>query len=184
MIHHNNANHSWYALQVKPKFERVVGTILEGKSLETFYPTYKKRRIWSDRIKETEAPLFPGYIFCRFNVHDRLPVLTTPGVMRVVGVGRIPAEIAEAEISAVKRIVLSGIPAMPWPFPRVGQPVVIQKGPLEGTEGVLVAVRNRYRLVVSIGLLQRSVSAEVDAEWVCVTQSPFRRPQAVPCSSM
>src|ERR1700744_5445640 len=115
MIHQNNSNLSWYALQVKPKFERVVGTVLEGKNLETFYPTYKRRKIWSDRVKETEAPLFPGYIFCRFNVHDPLPVLTTPGVARVVGVGRVPAEIAEAELSAVKRIVHSGIPAMPWP---------------------------------------------------------------------
>lgn len=184
MIHQNNSNLSWYALQVKPKFERVVGTVLEGKNLETFYPTYKRRKIWSDRVKETEAPLFPGYIFCKFNVHDRLPVLTTPGVSRVVGVGRVPAEIAEAELSAVKRIVHSGIPAMPWPFPRVGQRIVMQKGPLEGTEGVLVAVRNRYRIVVSISLLQRSVSAEVDAEWVSATQSAFRRPQVLTCNSI
>jgi transcription antitermination factor NusG len=180
MTHHKDSNHSWYALQVKPKFERVVGTLLQGKNIENYLPTYRKRRTWSDRVKEIEAPLFPGYVFSRFDVNDRLPVLMTSGVLRIVGIGRIPAEIAEEEIGAVRRIVQSGISAMPWPFPRVGQRIVVAKGPLEGTEGVLVAVRNRYRIVVSISLLQRSISAEVDAEWVSAVQSPFRRAQAPP----
>jgi transcription antitermination factor NusG len=176
MAYHNGSNQSWYALQVKPKFERVVETVLQGKNLEIYLPTYTKRRTWSDRIKEIDSPLFPGYVFCRFNVNDRLPVLTTSGVVRVVGIGRVPAEIGEEEIGSVKRLVESGVPAMPWPYPRVGQRVIIRKGPLEGTEGVLVAVRNRYRIVVSISLLQRSISAEVDAEWVCATQAPLRQP--------
>lgn len=183
MTHLNASNQSWYALQVKAKFERVVATVLQGKNLEIYLPTYTKRRTWSDRVKEVESPLFPGYVFCRFNVNDRLPVLTTSGVVRVVGIGRTPAEIAEEEIGAVRRIVGSGLPAMPWPFPRVGQRVVIRRGPLEGTEGMLVAVRNRYRLVVSISLLQRSISAEVDAEWVSATQAAFRQPQALPLSA-
>ena len=122
----------WYALHVKTKFERVAATILQGKNLQVYLPTYRKRQTWSDRIKHVECPLFPGYVFCRFDVNHRLPVLTTTGVLSVVGAGRAPAPIADEEMTAVRMIVESGVAAMPWPFLRVGQRVIIRKGPLWG----------------------------------------------------
>jgi transcription antitermination factor NusG len=166
---------SWYAVHVKTNFEKVAATILEGKNLEVYLPAYQKPRRWSDRIKDVECPLFPGYVFCRFDVNNRLPVLTTTGVLSIVGAGRVPASISDEELSAVRMIVESGLAAMPWPFLRIGQRVVIRKGPLSGMEGILLAQRNKYRIVVSISLLQRSIAAEIDADLVCPTQPRFAR---------
>src|SRR5579883_1648749 len=164
---------SWYALHVKANFERVAATILEGKNLEVYLPTYRRRKRWSDRTKEIECPLFPGYVFCRFDVNSRLPILTTSGVISIVGNGRAPAAIAEEEISAIQKVTKSGLAAMPWPFLRVGQHVVVRKGPLEGMEGILLSLPNRYRIVISITLLQRSIATEIDADMVSPTQARF-----------
>src|SRR5690348_14924711 len=108
--------HPWYAVRVRSKFEVLASAGLSGKGYEPFLPLYKTRRRWSDRIKEMELPLFPGYVFCRFDAGTRLPVLTTPGVMSVVGYGREPVIIDDAEIEAVRAIIASGLPAIPWPY--------------------------------------------------------------------
>ena len=108
------------------------------------------------------ASLFPGYIFCRFDPNDRLPILTAPGVVDVVGFGKIPEHVPEAEIERVRRMVESGLLVTPYPYVQVGQAVLIERGPLSGVEGILVDVKGKVRLVVSVNLLQRSVSAEVD----------------------
>src|ERR1043166_3509825 len=136
----------WYALHIKSNFEKVTGTILKAKGLETYFPSFRSRRRWSDRVKEIDLPLFPGYLFCRFNPNDRLPILTTPGVLSVVGVARTPAPISEDEIRSVQRIVDSGLAAQPWPFLHAGERVRIERGCLAGTEGILLECKNRYRI--------------------------------------
>ncbi|HWE53633.1 MAG TPA: UpxY family transcription antiterminator [Bryobacteraceae bacterium] len=166
---------SWYAVHVKTNFEKVAATILEGKGLEIYLPSYRKPKRWSDRVKAVDCPLFPGYVFCRFDVNNRLPILTTTGVMSIVGAGRVPATISDDELRSVRLIVESGLAATPWPFLRVGQQIVIRKGPLSGMEGILLAQKNKYRIVISISLLQRSIAAEIDADLVCPTQPRFVR---------
>lgn len=165
----------WFGLHIKSNFEKVTATILEAKGLEVYLPSFRWRRRWSDRVKEIDQPLFPGYVFCRFDPNNRLPILTTPGVLSIVGVARTPAPIAEDEVSAVKRIVEAGLVARPWPFLQVGQRVVIERGALAGTEGILLDFKNRYRIVVSISLLQRSIAAEIDVEMVRAVHSPPAR---------
>jgi transcriptional antiterminator NusG len=110
--------------------------------------------------------LFPGYVFCRLNPLDRLPVLTAPGVVDLVGFGKIPAPVPDQEIETVRRMVQSGLFVMPWPFLELGHRVLIERGPLAGVEGNLEEVKGKCRLVVSVQLLQRSVSAEVDRDWI------------------
>lgn len=139
--------------------------------MEVYYPAFRSRRRWSDRIKEIEQPLFPGYVFCRFNPCNRLPILTTPGVLSIVGVAKAPAPIPDSEIYAVQRLVESGLAARPWPFIQVGERVAIERGPLSGAEGILLKYKNRYRIVVSVSLLQRSISAEIDIEMVRAVRS-------------
>ena len=148
---------------------------LRDRGYEQFAPSFKAERQWSDRKKEVDQYLFPGYIFCRFDPQDRLPVLTVPGVVDLVGFGRIPEPIPDAEIERVRRMVESGLLVSPFPFLEVGQPVFIERGPLVGLEGILVETKGRYRLVVSINLLQRSVSAEVDRQSVRPVRKPARR---------
>jgi transcription antitermination factor NusG len=156
----------WFALRIKSNFEKVSSQILEQKGYDAFLPTYRTRNRWSDRTKVIDRPLFPGYLFCRFDQNDRLPILVTPGIMGVVGVGKTPMPVAEQEIEAIQAILRSGLPATPWPFVTVGQRLLIERGPLSGVEGILQEIKNSYRFIVSVNLLQRSVAAEVDASWV------------------
>jgi transcription antitermination factor NusG len=131
-------SHPWFALQTKSRHEKTAATLLRGKGYELFLPVYKSRRRWSDRIKEIERPLFPGYVFSRFDVQNRLPILTTPGVVQVVGMGKTPVPIDDNEIAAIQTGVESGLPSQPWPFLHIGHRVKIVYGPLRGLEGILV----------------------------------------------
>jgi len=157
----------WYGLRTKSKFEKVAAFSLAHKGYEHYLPCYRYRRRWSDRVTEVETPLFPGYIFCRFDVYKRLPVLTTPGVVSVVGLGKQPQAIPDSEIAAVERIVSSGLHAEPWPYLRQGQRVRIERGSLSGLEGIFTrGKRDEWRIVVAVHMLQRSVSVEVDRDWI------------------
>jgi len=136
---------------------------LRGMDYEEFLPLYECRKHWSDRIKEVQTPLFPGYLFCRFDPQNRLPILKTPGVIQVVGYNRQPIPVDEDEIKSIQTLVTSGIPNQPWPFLKVGEKVRIESGPLRGLEGVLVEFKGNRRLILSVSLLQRSVAVEMDA---------------------
>ncbi len=160
------SNLLWYALQVRPRFEKVVASTLVSKGYEGFLPLYSQRSRWSDRIKEIHLPLFPGYLFCRFNVNQRLPIVVTPGVVRVVGVGGTPFPVEEQEIQALQAIVLSKLQAEPWSYLNIGQKVRIELGSLAGVEGILTGVKGASKLVVSVSLLKRSVAVEIDESWV------------------
>lgn len=156
----------WFALQVEANREKHVASLLCNKGYTAFLPLYRARRRWSDRFKDVQLALFPGYLFCRFDPLHRLPVLTTPGVRYVVGLGKIPVPVREAEIDAVRRIVGSELSSLPWPFVQVGDFVRLEEGPLAGLEGILIQFKGRHRLVVSVTLLQRSVAVEIDRAWV------------------
>lgn len=156
----------WFALQVRTRHEIGVAKFLSGRGYNPFLPLYQNRRRWSDRVKVVEEPLFPGYLFCRFDLNNRLPILTTPGVIQVVGFNRIPFPVDEAEIGAIRNLVASGFPSKPWPYLQVGNRVQIDSGPLGGLEGLLVELRGSHRLVVSVTLLQRSVAVEIDSALV------------------
>jgi transcription antitermination factor NusG len=158
--------HPWFAIRVRSKHERMVALHLRERGYEEFSPSYKAERQWSDRKKTTEQFLFPGYVFCRFNVLDRLPLLTVPGVVDLVRFGSTILPIPDHQIEHVRTMVCSGLLITPWPFLEVGQKVLIERGPLAGVEGILTAVKGKSRLVVSIGLLQRSVSTEIDRMWI------------------
>ena len=160
-----NISNSWYALRVKSQHENTVACHLHARGFESFLPLYKCRRRWSDRFKEIELPLFPGYVFCQFNLLNRLPILSIPGVVHVVGVGKTPVAVDETEMSALQAASRSGLPSRPWPFLQVGHRVRIEYGPLRGLEGVLLGFRGQQRLVLSISLLQRSVEVQIDEAW-------------------
>lgn len=170
----NLSKYPWFALQVRSRFEQGVAEHLDGKGYELFLPLYKCRKRWSDRIKEVEAPLFPGYLFCRFDAQDRLPILKTPGVIQIVGTNRVPIAVDEQEIQAIQTMVASGMPNQPWPFLSAGDRVRIESGPLRGLEGILVEFKGNHRLVLSVTLLQRSVAVEIDSAFVTSLRSSLR----------
>lgn len=161
-----NGRTNWFALHVRSNFERTASTILCNKGYQEFLPTYRSRRRWSDRVKEEDVPLFPGYLFCRLDQNDRLPVLSTRGVVGIVGTGKSPVPVEGAELQAIWRVTHSDLAVNPWPHLNVGETVVIESGPLSGLEGVLLECKNQRRLVVSVTLLQRSVAVNIDGEHV------------------
>jgi transcription antitermination factor NusG len=156
----------WFALRVKPRFEKNVATIARSKGYEEFLPLHQCRRRWSDRFKSVDLPLFPGYVFCQLNPDFRLPLLTIPGALHFIGIGRTPAPIDDEEIASLQAAMRSGLRAEPWPFLDVGQRVRLEEGPLAGLEGLLIEVRKKQRLIVSVTLLQRSVAVEIERDWV------------------
>ena len=181
-IEQGNSPAQWFALRVKSRHEKIVGMMAQNRGFEEFVPLYESRRRWSDRFSSVELPLFPGYIFCRLSVERRLPILTIPGVLHFVGIGRAPAPIEESEITAIQAAVRSGLRPEPWPYVEVGQRVQLAAGPLSGLEGLLVEERKQHRIVVSVSLLKRSVAVEIDRNWVKPVES-LRRDVSLPAAS-
>ena len=152
----------WFALQVRTRWESSTAVLLSGKGYQTFLPTYKIRKRWKGRMREVDSALFPGYVFCNFDAQKRLPVLITPGVISVVGQGKIPQPVDPQEIEAVQKVVASGFRAEPWPYLEIGQKIRIEEDALQGLEGILINFKGNQRIVVSVSLLKRSVALEID----------------------
>ncbi len=167
----------WFALQVRPRFERQVATILRNKGYEEFLPTHEER---TKKRSFASRPLFPGYLFCRVGSNAHGFVVTTPGVIRIVGFGGKPVPIDVEEIHSLQIVVRSGLPVTTLHGFHPGDKVFIKEGPLSGAAGVLTSFRSRERFVVTITMMMRSVAAEVHA--ACVTPLnplPERRPAPV-----
>jgi transcriptional antiterminator NusG len=160
----------WFALRVNVRHEKVVSLSLEHKGFETFLPTYECRHQYARRFRAFELPLFPGYVFCLSDPQKCLPILTTPGVLQMVGAGRTPIPVDEDEIRALKKAMQAGFHLMPYPLWQAGQKARIISGPLAGVEGIVVSEkRATARLVLSVDLLQRSVMLEIDSNHVELT---------------
>jgi transcription antitermination factor NusG len=160
------AQGNWFALSVKSRHEKVVTQLLTNKGFETFLPLYTRRHEYARRAREFELPLFPGYLFCRFDAGACLPILTTPGVLRVVGSGRAPIPVDNDEVAALQKAIAAKVAMTPHPYWRSGQRGRITSGALAGVEGVVVSGKQPMKLILSVSLLQRSVLLEIDASRV------------------
>lgn len=176
-------NARWFALQVRTRWENSTAVLLCGKGYRTLLPTFKARRRWNGKLREVHAPLFPGYVFCQFEVEKRLPILVTPGVLAVVGRGKVPLPVDDTEIAAIQTVVSSGFRAEPWPYLEVGQRIRIEGDVLSGLEGILINFKGNHRIVVSVSLLRRSVALEIDRSCVrplTSVRNPAPKPAAHP----
>jgi transcription antitermination factor NusG len=154
----------WFAVTVRPQHEQSAERGLASKGLETYVPLYLAVRQWSDRTKTLQLPLFPGYVFCRFDRTQHTTVVRTPGVRMIVSFGGEPAPVPDRELEAVRRMLASGSQVEPWPFLEAGQRIRIASGPLSGVEGTLVETPESCRLVVNIEMFQRSCAVRVDRD--------------------
>jgi transcription antitermination factor NusG len=156
----------WYALYTRHQHEKVVHQVLTGKGFEAFLPLYTTAHQWKDRVKRVSLPLFPCYVFVQSPLAQWLPVLTTPGVLTVVGFGGEPAIIPGTEIEAIRRVIENSVKVEPHPFLKYGDRVRVTAGPLRGLEGILIRKKNWCKLLLSVEMLQRSVAVEVDVAMV------------------
>jgi transcription antitermination factor NusG len=157
---------AWCALHTRHQHERSVASVLAGKGIEIFLPTYQAIHRWNDRNKQLTLPLFPGYLFFRYELERRLHVLSTPGINGIVNSGGVPAPIPEHEISGIRRMVESSLVLEPHPFLAEGDLVRIKAGPLAGLEGIVSRKKDAVRLVLSVTMLGRSAAAEVDGSMI------------------
>jgi transcription antitermination factor NusG len=153
----------WYAVHTRSRHEKRVRQQLEGKSLEVFLPIYESVHRWNDRSATVSVPLFPGYVFARIRLADRMQVVTVPGVVRLVGFQGSPTPIPDAELAAVRDCCARRLRMEPHPYLVVGKRVRIKSGPLAEMMGILVRKKGRCRLVLSITSIERSLAVEVDA---------------------
>jgi len=152
----------WHAVHVKPKHEKSTAEILASKGFQQFSPLYSCRRHWSDRVKTVELPLFPGYVFCQFQKHERAAILATPSIVSILKFGPEPAIVDDSEIEAIRAAIHSDRPLQPWPYVPLGTTVRVTHGVLEGVTGTLVQERGCFRVVLNVSLVERSVAVEVD----------------------
>lgn len=153
----------WYAAYTCANHEKRVSEQLRARRVEHFLPLYSSVRRWKDRRVILDLPLFPGYVFVKMALRDRLQVNEVPGVAHLVGFDGTPAALPEQEIDALKTSLVRGVRAEPYPYLRAGQRVRVRNGPLTGMEGVLLRRKGSFRLVISIELIQRSVAVDADA---------------------
>jgi len=152
----------WYAVSVRPKHEKLVARHLEYQGLNCFLPVYRSVRRWKDRRKELDMALFPGYVFVNLSLPDRLGVLRAPGALRFVTFQGQPAAIPDSEIRALESSLSAGLRLQPHPYLHQGARVRVKRGPFVGAEGIMIRRKERFRLVLSIDLIMRSVVFEVD----------------------
>jgi transcription antitermination factor NusG len=160
------ARKCWYAACTCAHHEKRVAEQLSGRAVEHFLPLYFSVRRWKDRRVQLDLPLFPGYIFVRIDLRDRLQVLEIPSVARLVSFNGTPAALPEREIQALKVGLEGGIHAAPHRYLTEGRRVRIVEGPLTGLEGSLIRNKNELRFVISLDLIQRSIQLEIDASLV------------------
>lgn len=152
----------WFAVQVYTGREKWVATALEERAYETLLLLYSSVHQWSDRKMRIDRAVFPGYVFCKLHLQWRAGILSTPGVLRIVGAGRMPLPLDEEEVSSLMRIANAEYPASPAINIGSGERVVIVGGALDGVTGNLIRHRTSLRVIVSVSLLQRAISLEVD----------------------
>jgi transcription termination/antitermination protein NusG len=160
---YNEAATAWYALEVRPKFEKKVEMLLKRKGIETFLPLIERIRHWSDRRKRILTPLFPGYEFIRLQLSTdlRRTILQTAGVRSLVGTSHAPSIVPASQVQVLQQLLHSRAECDMRSFLRVGQKVRICSGALAGIEGILVEGTAK-RLVISIDCIQRSLSVVID----------------------
>jgi transcription termination/antitermination protein NusG len=152
----------WYAIYVCSRHEKQVLTQLQERSISCFLPVYRSMRRWKDRRKELELVLFPGYVFVHIDLKDRLRVLQLPSVVRFVSFYGHPAPLPDGDIEILSKGLASGIRAEPHPYLKVGHRARIRSGPLAGAQGIVMRRKDKFRVVLSIDLIMRSVAVEVD----------------------
>src|SRR5258708_1279635 len=154
----------WYAVYTSANHEKRITRQLELRSIEHCLPLYESVRRWKDRRVRLQMPLFPGYVFVRFALRDRLQVLQIPGVVRLVSFAGQPAPLREEDVHALQSCLSHGTQVEPHPYLQAGRRARVKSGPLQGLEGIVLRRKNRTRFIVSIDLIMRSMAVEIEID--------------------
>lgn len=153
----------WYAACTRSRHEKVVANQLRERAVQCFLPLYQTLRQWKNGRFQVSLPLFPGYLFVRIAMSERLKVLQVPGVVRLIGFNGVATPLPQSEIDTIGEALRKGVAAEPYPYLKVGQFVRVVGGPMSGLQGILLRRKGRLRVVVSVDLIMRSVAMDIDA---------------------
>jgi transcription antitermination factor NusG len=173
-------NEQWYAAYTKHQHEKSAAHLLSKKGFEILLPLYRATHRWKDRVQPVSLPVFPCYLFIRTNLDRKLAILQTPGIFWLLGNGGSAAVVPDADIEAIQKITASSAAFEPHPYLKSGDRVCVVNGPIAGVEGVLTRVKNRYRVVLSVELLQQALAVEIDISDVERIASPQPAPVVSP----
>lgn len=151
----------WFAVQVKRRQEKSVAFGLRNKGYEEFVPVHATARSRRGVIVNQQEALFPGYVFCRIGDARYGLVVTTPGVIRILGMGNCPTPIDPVEINSLQLSCKSAQRILPCEFINAGDWVEVEDGPLTGVVGIFMERRNEHRIILSVSQCMRSVAVEV-----------------------
>ena len=158
----NHSNKQWFAIYTIVRHEKIVNLALTDKNIETYLPLREETSQWKDRVKKIKHPLFPGYLFINIYLNDRLNVHNTRGVVRILGVNGSPSPVPVEQIESIRRLLERNEKYDPFPYIAHGKEVVVIHGLLQGIRGRILERRGDYRLIISVDIIKRSVSVEVD----------------------
>ena len=158
----DGAERSWYAVYTCPRHEKRVAEHCTLRAIESFLPLYETVHRWQDRLKKVALPLFPGYLFVRIALEQRLRVLQVPSVVEMVSFSGGPAPVPDTDIESLRQALESKRPATPYSYINAGQRMRVRSGPLAGLEGIVVREKSHWRLVLSVDLIQQAVAVELD----------------------
>jgi transcription antitermination factor NusG len=172
---------SWHVLHVLSNHEKRVAQHLEVRSLEHYLPLYSQRVKWTDRTVVAERPLFSGYLFVRFSPESRIAVISTPGVLRLLG-DHESALVRDEDLVKIRSGLAIGMPLRPHPGITVGTTVRVCAGVFEGVEGNVTELRKQCRVVITLTAVQQCFSLEVGIEDLMILSKPMteQRLRAIP----
>ncbi len=151
----------WRVLYVIPNHEKKVAIHLLHRSVEYFLPLYSERSRWSDRNVTLERPLFPGYVFVCFARESRQAVISSPGVIKVLG--NKGNEVVDAhEIERIRAAIATGCLLRPHPPITLGTRVRVSNGVFAGTEGLVIELRSNCKVIISMSAVKQCYSLEAD----------------------
>jgi len=156
----------WYAVYTRPRFEKKVKQALEEKGEEVFLPLITKIRQWKDRKKKVDMPLFPSYLFLRFDFRRRFDILPTKGIVKIVNFKGVPAIVPDWEIASLKKMMEHPKTLQLENYIRPGELVEVIDGPFKGMHGSVKVLRGQERLLLSIEGIMQTVSVEISSGMV------------------
>jgi len=178
----NVQERQWYAVYTAPRHENRITQQLECKSVNCFLPLYESVRHWKTGPTLVALPLFPNYLFVHINAQERRRVLEVPSIVSILGDRSCALPVRDAEIEQLRKSLRTG-QVEPHPYLKLGEQVRVTRGPLTGTQGILIKKKGMMKIVLSIDAIMRSVAVEVSSADVEPMQHKGRTSGANLCSN-